>query len=116
MERFVFHWNAHPSVIQHQACKFGTDTNELLHYKSATNVEFERKRLSSELLKLGHTRPTGWGSSGLSYFPFDCFMADCAAWAVETCVEFINEFYARIGVPSSLDAYADRLCARPAST
>ena len=82
--------------------------NELVHYKSRWNQEMDTSKLLAALRSLRHQRPP-FVAAGSSFFPHECLSADCAAWAVRSAVDFIDAFYARLNVPSWLDAYRSRI-------
>ena len=82
--------------------------NELVHYKSRWDQEMDTSKLLTALSRLRHQRPP-FVASGSSFFPHECLSADCATWAVRSAVDFIDAFYARLYVPSRLDAYRSRI-------
>jgi hypothetical protein len=82
--------------------------NELVHYKSRWDEEMDTTKLLTALRNLGHQRPP-FVAAGSSFFPHECLSADCAAWAVRSAADFIDAFYARLNVPSRLDACRSRI-------
>jgi hypothetical protein len=81
--------------------------NELVHYKSRWGEELSRSKLLKALEAKGHQKPPFIGST--SYFPFRCLSAACAAWAVESCVAFLDAFYTNLGFPERLNTVREWL-------
>jgi hypothetical protein len=83
--------------------------NALIHYKpewvgtgesynKRLNEEKLRQKLEKKIKKLNPmTR------EGSLFFPHRCLGYGCAKWAVESSVNFSNEFFSKIGLPSNLD-------------
>jgi hypothetical protein len=82
--------------------------NALIHYKpewigtgesyNQTLNEKLRKKLENKIKKLNPmTR------EGSLFFPHRCLGYGCAKWAVESSLNFSNEFFSKIGLPSNLD-------------
>lgn len=82
--------------------------NELVHYKSRWYQEMDTTKLLAGLRNLRHQRPP-FVVAGSSFFPHECLNADCAAWAVRSAVDFIDAFYARLNVPSRINASRSRI-------
>lgn len=82
--------------------------NELVHYKSRWGREMENKKLFTSLLNLRHPKPP-FVHDSQNFFPHHCLSAACAMWAFETSVNFVDDFYSLLGVPSRLDGYRARL-------
>ncbi|MDP8934495.1 MAG: hypothetical protein M3N42_10225 [Cyanobacteriota bacterium] len=82
--------------------------NALIHYKpewigtgesyNQTLNEKLRQKLEKKIKKLNPM--TGEGSL---FFPHGCLGYGCAKWAVESSLNFSNEFFSKIGLPSNLD-------------
>jgi hypothetical protein len=83
--------------------------NEIVHYKSKLGVDLDRVKLFRALQKKGHRRPPFQQGSGMNFFPHFCLSADCAAWAAQSCIRFINQFYEFLEISSPLSAYSSRL-------
>ncbi|MEG4515707.1 MULTISPECIES: hypothetical protein [unclassified Microcoleus] len=82
--------------------------NALIHYKPewiGTGEKYKdtlneklRKKLESRIQTINPmTR------EGSLFFPHQCLGYGCAKWAVESSVNFSNEFFSKIGLPSNLD-------------
>ena len=82
--------------------------NALIHYKpewigtgesyNQTLNEKLRQKLEKKIKKLNPmTR------EGSLFFPHRCLGYGCAKWAVESSLNFSNEFFSKIGLPSNLD-------------
>ncbi|MBD1829111.1 hypothetical protein NDI47_05870 [Microcoleus vaginatus GB1-A2] len=82
--------------------------NALIHYKpewigtgesyNQTLNEKLRQKLENKIKKLNPmTR------EGSLFFPHRCLGYGCAKWAVESSLNFSNEFFSKIGLPSNLD-------------
>jgi len=82
--------------------------NALIHYKpewigtgesyNKTLNEKLRQKLEKKIKKLNPmTR------EGSLFFPHRCLGYGCAKWAVESSLNFSNEFFSKIGLPSNLD-------------
>lgn len=82
--------------------------NEIVHYKSKWGSDLERSTFLSTLHQLKHAVPP-FIAAGTNFFPHLCLSADCASWAVATCVNFIDAFYDKTGITSPLDAFRSRL-------
>jgi hypothetical protein len=82
--------------------------NELVHYKSRWGTEMERNKLQAALHQLGHPPPP-FTDPSMNFFPHRCLSAACAAWALASVVEFLESFYAALGVPSRFKDYRSRL-------
>lgn len=75
--------------------------NELVHYKSRWQSQMDGSKLFSALRAKGHPRPP-FISPGSSFFPYCCLSGSCASWAVQSCLDFLDAFYAHLGFPSRL--------------
>ncbi len=87
--------------------------NELVHYKSKWGSELESGKLIAAIKRKRHRRPPFRPATGVMFFPHHCLSAECAAWAAESSVAFLDHFYDRLGQPPRLAAYRHRLTARP---
>ena len=87
--------------------------NEIVHYKSVWGVDLDRAKLFASIQKKGHRPPPFQPTKGMNFFPHYCLSADCAAWAVESCVRFVDQFYERLEIPSPLLAHEKGLNPRP---
>lgn len=85
--------------------------NELTHYKSKWGKKMEKEKLFTTLKQMNLPKPP-FVSEYAYFFPHKFMGAACAAWAVQTAVDFINGFYERMGIVSRLAPYADRLSVR----
>ena len=82
--------------------------NELVHYKSESGPEMDRKGLYTSLKNLRHKKPP-FVQGNVNYFPFECLSAECAQWAWTSAVAFLDEFSEKLGKPCVLDGYRDQL-------
>lgn len=82
--------------------------NELVHYKSRWQEEMERQKLFARLKQLRFQEPP-FITADTPFFPHKCLSASLASWCVNTSVAFITDFYARLGIESPLEAYAERI-------
>jgi hypothetical protein len=82
--------------------------NELVHYKSRWSSELDRASLFRALRGKRLRRPS-FMVVGASFFPHECLSADCADWAVRSCVALLDAFYVNLGLPGRLDPFRDRL-------
>ena len=82
--------------------------NEVVHYKSRWGREMASNKLYSSLQQLQH-RPPPFTDASMNFFPHRCLSADCAAWALQSAVTFLDAFYDRLGLPSRFETYRDRL-------
>ena len=80
----------------------------MVHYKSRWGQELERTKLIRALRDKGHPKPPFIEGSA-NFFPRECLSASCARWAVESCVAFLDGFYANLGFAGRLDPYRARL-------
>src|SRR5262249_45825314 len=83
--------------------------NELVHYKSRWGSELDQSKFFRALKNKGHKRPS-FITGSANFFPHECLSSSCAAWAVGSCVSFLDAFYSNLGSPGRLDAYRPRLC------
>jgi hypothetical protein len=86
--------------------------NELIHYKSKWGPEMESEGLFTALQQLGFEKPP-FESPTTNFFPHRCLSASLASWSVMSTVAFIDGFYSRLGVQSSLKPYMDRIAVPP---
>lgn len=94
--------------------------NELVHYKSRWGRDLGQTALLAESLRnilLGlqnrnFPKPP-FIPDASAFFPFRCLSASCAAWAVDSCVAFLDAFYVNLEMPGRLDPYRDRLRTTP---
>lgn len=82
--------------------------NELVHNKSVSGPEMDRKKLYKNLKNLNHKKPS-FVKGNVNYFPFECLSAECADWAWKTVDRFLTEFSTKLGKPSVLDGYLGRV-------
>ena len=82
--------------------------NEIVHYKSRWGKELERSKLFRALQDKGHPKPP-FVQGNANFFPHECLSAGCASWGVQSCVAFLDAFYANIGFAGRLDPYRTRL-------
>jgi hypothetical protein len=87
--------------------------NEIVHHKSRLGVELDRKDLFVKMKYKAHARPPFRSAYGMNFFPHHCLSAECAEWAVNSCVLFLGAFYSQLGVAAPVDAKDARLRARP---
>lgn len=78
--------------------------NELVHYKSKWGDEMDREKLFKKLQALNLREP--YPDAGLqNFFPHKFLGAETAKWAARSAMNFINEFYAHVGIKSPLDGH-----------
>ena len=82
--------------------------NETTHYKSRWGQDMELSKLFSSLKGLRHNPPP-FISANTNFFPHQCLSADCAAWAVNSTVAFLDAVYDKLGVPSRFETYRPRV-------
>lgn len=87
--------------------------NEIVHYKSKWGDDLAGIKLFKGLESKNHRRPPFFPESGVNFFPHQCLSADCAAWAVETCAEFLATFYCHLGVIMPTSLHKSLFAARP---
>jgi len=77
--------------------------NALVHYKPEWDTDLnEHKKLESYLK--GRFNISPFSHSNDAFFPKQCIGHGCAAWSVITTINFINEFYKRLGIIGRLVA------------
>ncbi len=81
--------------------------NELVHFKSRWGQELDRSGLLRALQSKSHRKPPFIQST--NFFPYECLSAACASWAAQSCVAFLDAFYANIGFPDRLNPRRGRL-------
>ena len=82
--------------------------NALVHYKPEWDTELKEHRNLEDRLD-GRFPLNPYAHSNYAFFPKKCLGHGCAAWAVETSVAFLEEFFDRMNLPQRLDAYRARL-------
>jgi hypothetical protein len=82
--------------------------NETTHYKSKWGQDMESSKLFASLKSLGHNPPP-FISPKTNFFPHQCLSADCAAWAVNSTVAFLDAVYDKLGVPSRFETFRSRV-------
>ena len=82
--------------------------NETTHYKSKWGQDMESSKLFASLKGLRHNPPP-FISPNTNFFPHQCLSADCAAWAVNSTVAFLDAVYDKLGVPSRFETYRPRV-------
>jgi hypothetical protein len=82
--------------------------NEITHYKSRWGQEMKSSKLFVSLKTLRHSPPP-FISPNANFFPHQCLSADCAAWAVNSTVAFLDAVYDRLGVASRFETYRPRV-------
>lgn len=82
--------------------------NEIVHYKSLWNDEMSRKKFIKQLQSLKHNRPP-FVDPLTTYFPHHCLNADCAAWAANSALRFLDLFYSHLEVKPFWDPLRDSL-------
>jgi hypothetical protein len=87
--------------------------NELVHYKMKTGSVMKGQDLFTRLQSQNFVRPPFVGTTGVNFFPHQCLSADCARWAAETSIKFLDEFYLLMVVPCPLDGHRHRLAFQP---
>jgi hypothetical protein len=90
------------------ACLLIKLRNELIHYKSKWGKELDQDKTISGLKSLRFDKPSFIHPS-TNFFPLRCLSASLASWAVTTGVSFIDEFYRKLSISSSLNAHAPYL-------
>ena len=86
--------------------------NELVHFKSKWGPEMESESLFTALQQLRFKKPL-FVPENTNFFPHHCLSASLATWTVTTTIAFIEDFYAKLGVQSPLNAYMSRLAVPP---
>lgn len=84
--------------------------NELVHYKSRWGADMASVTLFDSLRQLKHRKPP-FVSEHSNFFPHQCLGADCALWSVRVALDFIGDFYKRLGVACHLAAYRPAILA-----
>ncbi|MGR8980513.1 MAG: hypothetical protein ACU84H_10550 [Gammaproteobacteria bacterium] len=84
--------------------------NALIHYKSKWGPAMESdrdkrfKKLINGLKELKFEKPP-FESVSTNFFPYHCLNASLASWSVTTAIDFIEEFYTKLGIQSPLKPY-----------
>jgi hypothetical protein len=75
--------------------------NHFVHHKPdiiEINDEKPQTKLGSTLMSKGiEPKPEGWEKGDRPYFPYQCLSSDLTSWSISTTINFINEFFDRIG-------------------
>jgi hypothetical protein len=82
--------------------------NELIHFKSEWGEELDQKDILKGLKSLKFDKPS-FVDLSTNFFPLQCLSASLASWAVTTGVNFIDECYRKLEVPSPLDDHKTNL-------
>lgn len=80
--------------------------NALIHYEPEWNGKQASKFEKMLENKFSLNPLTGPGDA---FFPKKCLSHGCAKWAVESSVKFADEFFSRMGLPSTFDHVRSRL-------
>jgi len=78
-----------------------------------------RKKRAADLeaaLKKQEFSANPFYATGNAFLPDRCLGYGCARWAVETSVEFVNEFWKRIGLHSKCGGLGKELLLAPVRT
>jgi hypothetical protein len=90
--------------------------NVLIHYKpawaSAEEEQADKKILSLQQEKKFSLNPLISGQSD-PFFPDKCLSYGCARWAVNTSIQFVEEFFTKMGLPVPFDHIRSRLNTEP---
>jgi hypothetical protein len=78
--------------------------NELVHYRSHWEGEMHKRSLLSGL-RAKKFRPPAFVKGNVNDFPHNILGADCARWACQTAVDFLDHVYAQLGIRSILDGH-----------
>jgi hypothetical protein len=76
-------------------------------FKSRWGADMTSIKLYSALEGLQH-KPPPFTVAGMNFFPNRCLSADCAAWALNSVIAFLDNFYQRLGMPSRFETYRHR--------
>lgn len=79
--------------------------NEITHFKSLWTNELDRKKLFKALESMDSTPPTYSPEGKQNFFPHICLTHRRAKWSLETVVNFIDYYYAELGIKSPLDGH-----------
>jgi hypothetical protein len=84
--------------------------NRITHYKSKSTSEVERQKKIKSLKSLGFAEHTVYSDDGYWHIPFVQILGyDCARWSYLSMLNFLKEFYAKLGVDSPIIASEDAL-------
>lgn len=76
--------------------------NELGHYKSKGTSDLDREEVFARLRSKNNTPPEFYNNQNYNFFPHICLSHHRAQWALNTTINFINEFYNLLGIQSPL--------------
>lgn len=78
--------------------------NEIVHYKSKWEDEFEQSKFFTQLQSKRFRCPP-FISKDCSFFPHQVLGSDCAQWCVKSVIIFLSEFYHALGFPCRMTRY-----------
>lgn len=73
--------------------------NALVHYKPELDTSEEGYHYELKIKLNGKFALSRWASEKNAWFPHQCLGAGCAAWAVDSAAQLIQEFSRRMGIP-----------------
>lgn len=84
--------------------------NSLVHYKSQWEEQIDESELFAELKQLGH-KPPSFAPTGRPLFPSHYLGAECALWAADTTIAFLDQFFLLLEAPNPLEPHRARFAA-----
>lgn len=90
--------------------------NDLIHFEPVwTSVEAEKTH--KRILSLQNENKFAFNplitSAGNPFYPDKCLGHGCAKWAVTNSIQFVEDFYSRMGIPVLFDHVRSRLKTEP---
>jgi hypothetical protein len=71
----------------------------LVHYKPEWNTDQKKHKETGDALE-GRFEPNPFAGPNDAFFPKKCLGHECAKWAVQSSLAFMNEFFRRVGLPT----------------
>jgi len=71
--------------------------NNITHY--VPNINNKKIQKMEEKLKNARFQVNPLVSDSSIFFPHKCLGSGCAEWAYQSCIDFVNDFYNRMGFP-----------------
>jgi hypothetical protein len=72
--------------------------NELIHFEPEMIDAEENIQIWENRLKGKFNQCSFYSEPPFLFFPHRCLSHGCARWAVISCINFVNDFYKKIGV------------------
>ena len=77
--------------------------NAMIHYKPEWDTDLKKHKNVGDALKKCGFNTNPFSHDNNAFFPEKCLGHGCAEWSVKSTIEFIEDFYRRMGFPPKWD-------------